>query len=432
MSSAALGKVRTPRPKWTALISGMASYIDAAVIVSTGIAVVIYKDLLGLTDSQVGAMSSLLTFMIAIGALVGGYTGDRFGRRRVFVVTMALIVAGALLLMFAQQYESLLVGLILVGLGSGADLPVSIATISETAKSTNRAGMVSFSQLLWKIGIIASQGVGGLFGDAGALGIAVLYGHIAVISMLVLLGRLTIPESERWQQAKAASASASASVAAPSALKQLLKMPYLASFLVLILFYGLINIGNNTTGQFGAYMFVEVAGASISTYSTIGMITTAIGFAVTFVLIKVVDGPHRSRWFLFGVACATVAFLLPAVFGPTPVTLTVMLLLQAIAVVFAGEAIMKVWSQESFPTLLRSTAQGAIIAVARVTAAVAALVTPVLLQTDPRVLFVFVLAVILVGSLSAYFYFRHRTVTEFDREQAEESAVQEPSERTAR
>jgi len=51
---------------------------------------------------------------------------------------------------------------------------------------------------------------------------------------------------------------------------------------------------------------------------------------------------------------------------------------------FAFEAILKVWTQESFPTLLRSTAQGTIVSVARVLAAAIALVTPSLAAAGRR------------------------------------------------
>ena len=95
MSTASLATREAPNPWWVGFVSGLASYIDACAIVSSGIAFVIYRHTIGLTDGQYGALSGALTFSIAVGALFGGRLGDRFGRKHVFSVTMVLIVIGA-------------------------------------------------------------------------------------------------------------------------------------------------------------------------------------------------------------------------------------------------------------------------------------------------------------------------------------------------
>jgi inositol transporter-like SP family MFS transporter len=121
-------------------------------------------------------------------------------------------------------------------------------------------------------------------------------------------------------------------------------------------------------------------------------------------------------WFIFGAICAMLGSLLPTVLGPTTWTLTAMLVLWAIASVFAGEPLMKIWSQESFPTLLRSSAQGFIIAVARVAAGLLGLVTPLILEAGPRVLFATVFGMALISYVTAYVVFRRRATTEFELE----------------
>src|SRR6478735_7355650 len=116
---------------WTAFVAGMASYIDAAAIVTSGTAVVMLSDSMGLSAGQIGAASASLTVAIAIGSVIGGRLGDRFGRRSVFLVTMAVILVGAVVVILAPTYGYLVSGLVLIGLGAGADLPVSLATIAE-------------------------------------------------------------------------------------------------------------------------------------------------------------------------------------------------------------------------------------------------------------------------------------------------------------
>ncbi|MBN2060425.1 MAG: MFS transporter [Deltaproteobacteria bacterium] len=138
---------RTVNPWWIAIVCGMASYIDACAMVSSGIALVIYQSPLGLTPDQIGIMSGALTFCIAIGALFGGRLGDKYGRRSVFIITMAMIVLGAAMLTLMTSFNGLFIGTILVGLGTGADLPVSLAAIAEVATEINRGKLLGFRQM---------------------------------------------------------------------------------------------------------------------------------------------------------------------------------------------------------------------------------------------------------------------------------------------
>jgi inositol transporter-like SP family MFS transporter len=69
---------------------------------------------------------------------------------------------------------------------------------------------------------------------------------------------------------------------------------------------------------------------------------------------------------------------------------------------------MKVWTQESFPTLLRSTAQGAIIAVGRFTAAGLAAITPLLLQSGVTTFYLLLTAFNVTGLGLAWAVFRRR------------------------
>ena len=69
---------------------------------------------------------------------------------------------------------------------------------------------------------------------------------------------------------------------------------------------------------------------------------------------------------------------------------------------------MKVWTQRSFPTLLRTTAQGAIISVARFVAAIVAVFTPLLLASGPGMMYGILTALAFVGCAWAWIVFRTR------------------------
>lgn len=421
-------KLSTRRMWWIALISGMASYIDAAAMTSSGTALVLLKDTLALTPEIIGVLSSALTFSVAIGALFGGRLGDLLGRKTVFIATMVMIAVGSLLLVFVEVFPGLLAGMILVGLGAGADLPVSLATIAEMAKAGLRGSMLGFSHLLWKIGSMVALGLATIVGSMGQLGAQILFGHIVVATVLTLIGRLSVPESARWRAErlaeKAEASSRSDAALGWSTLKTLMQPPFVTYFLALAIFYTLMNLGSNTVGQYGAYMYTEVAGSTVQVFSTVKLITMFLGAILVLVFMKVVATKWRMTWFVMGAICTVVAMSVPLVFGPENVwTLHVMMFLWLVGTVFAGEGIMKIWTQESFPTLLRSSAQGAIIAIARFGSGGLALVTPLVLANGPRALFALLGAACLVAVVLAFVVFRRQRTTVIDEEEAAEDVA---------
>ena len=107
-------------------------------------------------------------------------------------------------------------------------------------------------------------------------------------------------------------------------------------------------------------------------------------------------------------------YLVPAVFGFSTATMILMMLLGLVGSAFAFEAIMKLWAQESFPTLLRTTAQGAIISVARFFCAALASVTPLIMDSGPRKLFFVLAGICFVGLAAAWLGFRKGVANEFN------------------
>ncbi|HLR27533.1 MAG TPA: MFS transporter [Ruania sp.] len=397
------------------IISGMASYIDSAAIVSSGTALVLYQQSIGVTGDEIGVLSATLTLCIAIGAITGGRLGDHFGRRSVFIATMAMIVVGSALLVTAPGFAGLFIGTALVGLGSGADLPVSLATISETATEENRGKLLGFSQVLWFVGIMATSGLGAIVGDMGQRGGQIMFGHVGIVALIVLLFRLTIPESSIWADARQERESGAGTVRAQRvSIKDVLSQRiYLIPFIALLLFYTLTNIGANTNGQFGTYVAVNVVGISVETQSLIGIGGMIVGVLGAFWFMKIADGPRRMSYFVFGAVCLLVGYGLPLLVGFSLPIWLVMQFFGALGGAFAFEAIMKIWSQESFPTLLRSSAQGAIIAVARIVASAVALVTPAL-ATDPKVLYGFITGAVLAGLLAGWLGFHNSRFNTFE------------------
>ncbi|MFT4030114.1 MAG: MFS transporter [Protaetiibacter sp.] len=400
---------RRPRPWWVALVCGMASYVDAASIIAFGIAILGYQSLLGLDALQVGLASGALTFGVAVGAILGGRLGDRFGRRPVFTLTMVINVVALVALMFAPSFEVILIAGLCLGLGTGADLPVSLASISEAATDANRGKLLGFSNLLWLAGAVVSSIVSSQVAALGRLGLVITFGQIAFFALLTLAGRLTIPESDDWIAARTERRSGITTIRARRAgLGELLRARYLTPLLALIVFYSLTNLVANTTGQYGTYVLVNYGGVDVAIAGVAGLALLPLSIAGYLWFMRIADKPVRYGYFLVGAVCMVAAPLVYAVFGVSLTTYLIQTFFQAVGTSFAFEGIMKVWTQESFPTLLRTTAQGTILAVARFAAAALASVTPLLLQLGPNLMYAILAVVSIVGVTTAAIVFRGR------------------------
>lgn len=412
-----MSDLKQPNPWYVGVVSGMASYIDSAAIVSNGTALVIYQKALGITAAEIGILSGILTLCIALGAFFGGRLGDYYGRRNVFIITMAMVLIGSLLLAFSANFGFLLAGTMLVGLATGADLPVSLATIAEAATDKNRGKIIGLSNLLWFAGICATMAISALMGGWGRTGAQALYLHVGVVAAILLILRWSLPESPMWLLAHQERLSGKATVRAQkNSYADLLRGKYLWPFIALSLFYMFTNLAANTGGQFGAYVAVNVVGISVEKNALWNLLLMPVGVLSGLLFMKLVDTSKRMLVFIVGACFFAGGFFMPVVLHFSPVAWFCCLLFTAIGSGMAFEGIMKVWSQESFPTMLRATAQGAIVGLARLTCAVLAFVTPVLLDAGPVVLYSLLSAVVASGMFIGWLCFHGKQRNEFSSE----------------
>src|SRR4051794_36425496 len=410
MTTATATKVPIPRQAWkVAILAGMASYLDAGCIVTLGGALVLYKDHFGLGAGSIGALSALMTFLFAIGALVGGRLGDRFGRRKVFTVTMIGLAVGTGLLAGAQNVAMLYIATVIVGFSIGADLPVSLAMINEEAPPGAKARLVAFSHVLWMLAIGTTLALQALVGNLGVIGARIMWLHLMIIAVAVLVLRSRMPESKEWAAQRARANTSELHDVEGHKLdagKEIMRRPFVYPLVALGLFYGIVNLSANTGGQFATLLYTDRAGVSVSTAGALGLAVLGISFLSALGFMRIIERPNRMVFFLVGGILYVVAQALPLVFGVAVWTLVAWQALGGIGGAFAGEPMWKIWSQELFPTLLRSSAQGATTFFTRVLAAVVALGTPLLIEIGPMMLFAFLTACVTFTTALGWFWIR--------------------------
>ena len=412
---------KQPNPWWVAVINGMASYIDSCTIISSGVALVIYQNTFGLSDWEFGALSAALTFCIAIGSLCGGMLGDRFGRKPVFSVTMIMLVLGAILMIISSNFALLLLGEILMGLGVGADLPVSLATISETAPDEKRGKMLLFSDILWVVGIVVAQGIGSIVGDWGLPGGQIMFGQLAAVSAIVLILRQTIPESAVWIKQNQLRLEGHATKKDSGKLGDLFKTPYVVPFIALMIFYIGTNVPANSLGQFSTWIGNNVVSLPVSTVSLIGLIVYPIRAILDFVFMYFVDTKARMPLFYIGAVLYLAGFMMFPVFGASEITYILTQLLYCIGAAFAFEGILKVWMQECFPTLLRTTANGSIVFISRLSCAICGFFTASFITIfGYQIAFWVLSAMCFIGFLAAVLCFAKKRYNTFEADEQPE------------
>jgi MFS family permease len=72
--------------------------------------------------------------------MLGGIAADWIGRKRTFIVDMAIMVAGAALCVMAREPSLIVVGQFLIGVGIGIDFPASGSYVSEIMRAPYAAG----------------------------------------------------------------------------------------------------------------------------------------------------------------------------------------------------------------------------------------------------------------------------------------------------
>ncbi|XP_020240526.1 probable inositol transporter 2 [Cajanus cajan] len=132
-----------------------------------------------------------------IGAAVGGWMNDRFGRRKSIIVADTLFFIGSVIMAAAISPAILIVGRVFVGLGVGMASMASPLYISEASPTRVRGALVALNSFLITGGQFLSYLINLAFTKAPGtwrwmLGVAAAPAIIQVVLMF------TLPESPRW------------------------------------------------------------------------------------------------------------------------------------------------------------------------------------------------------------------------------------------
>ena len=150
-------------------------------------------------QSSIALGTSLL--MTALGGVIFGFLGDRFGRKPMIAATVAIYGVGTALCGFSHTLPQLIVFRSITGLGMGGGWAPGQSLVAESAPAERRARYAAYVQTGAPLGVLLAAAAGGYL--APAIGWRLTFMVSAIPAVFVVAAVLKwMPESDVWQRTR--------------------------------------------------------------------------------------------------------------------------------------------------------------------------------------------------------------------------------------
>ncbi len=382
------------------VVLGICWLLDAFEVNIVGSVLGIIQGVFHLNASEASWVVSIWLLGIMVGAFVFGYLADRFGRKRLFIVTLLLYSICTVITALSPNYPFLLAFRFLTAIGVGAEYAAVNSAISEFIPPNNRGKVNGLVMNFWTVGAMVAALVNLYFINLLAANIGWRFGFAigAIAALFVLWMRRAIPESPRWLLSKGRRQEAEEVVkqieilACQESKKPveaiLVDMaspqPFFAQIKELLTRYparlalGCVLDLSEAFGYYGMFAFlslvvlptINIPATQIPWFYFLGNVGALIGGLVMVLVIDVL-GRKKTVPAFYVLAAASAVLLAPA-------TATHSGLIVLLAFMLANFFATGAWTSayptfsEIFPTHLRSTGIGLSVAVGRIGAAASA------------------------------------------------------------
>ena len=149
----------------------LTNYLDAGAIVAGASGLTLWQKYLGLEEVHLGWLNFISANCLgaAIGAIIGGFLADRYGRKFIFTYNLLVYMTGVLLVMLSVNFPMLLAGFLITGISVGVGVPASWTYISESSEVNTRGRNICISQMSWGVGPMVILLLGMFFAPGGYL-----------------------------------------------------------------------------------------------------------------------------------------------------------------------------------------------------------------------------------------------------------------------
>jgi MFS family permease len=175
--------------------------LEATVVAAIG-PVLLEPATLHLKISQVGLSQSMYLAGAVGGAIVFGHLADRFGRKRLFTVTLSIYLAGAALTAVSWNFWSFALFRLVTGAAIGGEYSAINSAIDELVPARLRGRVDLAINATYWLGAMLGAGASVFVLDPRILpawlGWRFAFGLGAVLGVIMIVARQFVPESPRW------------------------------------------------------------------------------------------------------------------------------------------------------------------------------------------------------------------------------------------
>jgi MFS family permease len=157
---------------------------------------------LELSATQIGSAGSAYILGACLGALYFGRLADKIGRKKLFMLTLAIFLGGSVLTAFSMNYVWFLACRFITGAGVGGEYSAIHSAVDELIPARVRGAVDLIIGGSFWIGTILGSPASVILLNTSIFAIDVgwriAFGLAAVMAVGILLVRRNVPESPRW------------------------------------------------------------------------------------------------------------------------------------------------------------------------------------------------------------------------------------------
>ena len=373
----------------------LTNYLDAGAIVAGASGLTLWQEYLNLTEGNLGWLNAISANCLgaAIGAIIGGFLADKYGRKFIYTYNMIIYMIGVLLIMLSVNFPMLLAGFLVTGVSVGVGVPASWTYISENSEINNRGRNIAISQMAWGIGPTNILILGTLLapptaGEAGGLlfgfvaSVASIFGvtesgaelniftsrivfaSLFVVAFIAWTLQRQLDESKEWLDIKASGQKQPSTFASFGALFK--NKVNIKTMLFLAGMYLSWNLVSSVMGFFQQHIYETAGGLSNEYANMLSVGQWVVIILTTFLFSLVVDKVAHRPLYAVGVGSAVLAWVMVLTIGITSIEgLLVFTALWAIQGGISVQTFYALWASELFPAKYRAAAQGVMFFIVR-------------------------------------------------------------------